>query len=236
MPHAPLTAYPGLQLGFSSAADGTMAIDGGWERRLAYLEGHGLDRQHAVHAGLTHGNRIAVVTAADGGKVIPATDGLITAEMDIGLVMTAADCLLVTLFDPTRRVIGLAHAGSRGLASGVLTEFVRVWRGTFPTDPADLIGHIGPSICARHYPVDPSFAAAFDAWPMALRPEGKVVHLDLRVIAVAQLTRAGLAPTNIDVDRHCTYEDRRWFSYRRDHPTRPQLQVGYAMMTVAKAA
>ena len=224
-----LQNYPELTAGFSSAADGTMALQGGFTNRQYYLQQHDIDPRHAVHAGLCHGAQTAIVTAANGGSIISETDGLITTETDLGLAMTAADCLLLSVYDPTEKVIGLVHAGSKGLAQEVLTRFLDTWKKYFPLNPADLMIDISPSICPEHYTVTSEQAKNFTKWLDACQKRGALVHLDLRKIARQQLVDGGVTPGNISVSPQCTFEDNNLFSYRRDHPTEPQLQIGYLM-------
>lgn len=218
---------PEVRAEFTTVADGTMAIDGGWERRLALLADRGLTAGRVVHAGLAHGNQTTVVSAADGGQVMPATDGLITSGLGLGLAMTAADCLLLYIVDAKNNRLGLAHAGSKGLAQGVMTEFLKTWRGHFGPDLSQLQVEVSPAICPAHYTVDRVFAKHFDAWPEAQRPMGEQVQLDLRLIARQQLLAGGVSAARIRFSPTCTYETQGLFSYRRDHPARPQLQLGY---------
>jgi polyphenol oxidase len=60
---------------------------------------------------------------------IPATADAAIAEAE-GVVccVTVADCLPVYLADRGGRIVGVAHAGWRGLAAGVLQETVKAMR------------------------------------------------------------------------------------------------------------
>lgn len=218
---------PGVVAGFSERADGTMAIQGGWDNRLHFLTHEGVAPETVVHAGLCHGARAAIVTRTDGGSVIPETDALVTADPGVTLCMTAADCLLVYGVDPTTGVIGLAHAGSRGLARRSLVAWLTTWQQARPWSYADLRLVISPSICARHYEVQADFARQFHEWPEAVRVAAGRMMLDLQSIAVSQLMSVGVRRSLIHLSTRCTYEDAELFSYRRDHPVQPQLQLGW---------
>lgn len=203
-----------------------MAIDGGWDNRLSYLQRHYLGSEQTVHAGLCHGNIIAVVDRHHGGQVIAETDGLITAEPHLALAMTAADCLLVYGYDPASRVIGLVHAGRKGLALNVIGEFLQTWQRHFPMNAGSLRIGIGPHICPRHYLVQAKDAEAFADYPTALRDGPQGIELNLLSVAKAQLVAGGVRLEHIVVDERCTLEDPKLFSYRRDHPSRPMLHLG----------
>jgi copper oxidase (laccase) domain-containing protein len=51
----------------------------------------------------------------------------------------------------------------------------------------------------------------------------------LRYVALAQLLAGGVDRGRISFSMICTFENPRYFSYRRDHPPTSQLQVGYLM-------
>lgn len=217
-----------LIAGFSTMADGGMSLNGGFANRQRYLAGQGLPPSQTVHAGLCHGDRIAVVSAADGGQVMSEADGLITTDSNLGLAMTAADCLLVYLVDERTSRIGLIHAGRRGLARDILTKTVRQCR-SLGSRLGSLHFSISPSICQTHYEVSLVEAQPFRRWPEACLERGGKVLLDLRRVAVAQLTGTGITTKQITIDQTCTFESLRYFSYRRDQPASPQVQVGYLM-------
>lgn len=224
---------PQVLQGFSSAVDGTMSIQGGWENRLSYLRKHGCDPVRVVHAGLSHGTTIAVVNEAHAGTVVPETDGLITSDAGVGLAMTAADCLLVFVHDPIASRIGMVHAGRRGLAANIIATFFDVWKTMGTPDLGSCVVTVGPSICAAHYTVSDTDAQAFAQWPQARDTRADGIHLDLREIAREQLLAAGIRNQQITVDQRCTFEEDKLFSYRRDHPLVPQLQVGYMMLPLS---
>jgi len=132
-------------------------------------------------------------------------------------VMTA-DCLPVLLSERTGRAAGIAHAGWRGLAGGVLEKAVRA----MGSPPADLIAYIGPGIGPRRYEVGDDVRGAFvddDAGAAsAFAPIGAGKHLaDLYALARRRLARAGVA--GVFGGGFCTASEERFFSFRRDRTT-----------------
>lgn len=132
-------------------------------------------------------------------------------------VMTA-DCLPVLLSERTGRAAGVAHAGWRGLAGGVLENAVRA----MGSPPADLIAYIGPGIGPRRYEVGDDVRGVFvddDAGAAgAFTPIGSGKHLaDLYALARRRLARAGVA--GVFGGGFCTASEERFFSFRRDRAT-----------------
>jgi purine-nucleoside/S-methyl-5'-thioadenosine phosphorylase / adenosine deaminase len=133
-------------------------------------------------------------------------------------VVTTADCLPVFLSDRAGQVAGIAHAGWRGLAGGILENTVRA----MGTPPENLIAYIGPGIGARRYEVGEEVRRAFvedhpgAASSFARARDGKY-FADLYGLARARLAAAGV--TAVHGGGFCTASDERFFSFRRDRAT-----------------
>ena len=88
--------------------------------------------QRAVLSRQVHRSDVRRVTAVDCGKGLwrpqdyDSADALVTDVPGIPLIVFSADCNVLLLHDPVRRVIGAAHAGWRGTAAGIAAETVRV--------------------------------------------------------------------------------------------------------------
>jgi hypothetical protein len=150
------------------------------------------------------------VEALDGSR--PEADGLWSLEHDLALAVYTADCVPVLLAGPTS--IAAAHAGWRGLVSGVVATTL----ATLPDDPASLTAWIGPAIGACCYQVSEEVAHAVAAASASgVRVERSPrPHLDLAGAAKTQLEAHGVR--DIRVVARCTgcETDRLW-SYR-GHP------------------
>jgi YfiH family protein len=169
-----------------------------------------------------HGTDIAVFThlpADVGSGSAPRADAAVTREAGVVLAVRVADCLPVRFRDRAGTTIGVAHAGWRGLAAGVLENTV----AALGASPSDLVAWLGPAIGPAAFEVgddvrdafvrdDPDAARAFAAG----RP-GKW-HADLEGLARHRLARAGV--TDVTPSGLCTASDAaRFFSYRRDGAT-----------------
>ena len=127
-------------------------------------------------AGLVHGNRVVAVTGEeapqpDGVRLVENCDALITDVPGLALVVTAADCVPVFLYDPVRRVVGAVHAGWRGTVAGIGAKVVQAMAETYGCNPADILGAVGPSIGPCCYEVDDAVAGPVRAYYGA-RAEG----------------------------------------------------------------
>lgn len=121
------------------------------ENRRQTLAAVGLSPEQGVMAGLVHGNRVVAVTGTEAGgpgevRVVTDCDALITDRERTALIVTAADCVPVFLYDPVRRAIGCVHAGWRGTVARIASETVRAMVSAYGCRPDEIRAAVGPSI------------------------------------------------------------------------------------------
>ena len=160
-----------------------------------------------------HGTRVADLDAAGAGT--PA-DAVVTRSPGRVCAVQVADCLPVLFAARDASAVGVAHAGWRGLAAGVLEETV----AHLGVAPGELIAWLGPAISARHFEVGDEVRAAFiasdrgAAGAFAANARGRW-QCDLAALARRRLGALGL--TEVSGGTWCTYADpARFFSFRRD--------------------
>ena len=167
-----------------------------------------------------HGRDVVLV---DGGNADamrgspPQADAAVTRTPGVVLSVRTADCLPVLVADREGSVVGVAHAGWRGLAAGVLDAAVSALR----VPAQDIAAWIGPGIGPAAFEVGADVRDAYcDADALCARHfaalrEGKWLA-DLAGLARHRLTALGVADVAGDPS-WCTFTDAdRFFSYRRD--------------------
>ncbi len=159
-----------------------------------------------------HGSRVVL---AEPGSPRAEADGIVTDRADVVLLVRAADCVPVLLADPRAGVIGAAHAGRPGVASGVVTETVGAMRDL---GARDLVAWIGPHVCGACYEVPAELQEEVAAVVPATRATTTwgTPALDIGAGVAAQLAAAGVRLIG-EVDASgCTRESADLYSYRRD--------------------
>jgi purine-nucleoside/S-methyl-5'-thioadenosine phosphorylase / adenosine deaminase len=149
----------------------------------------------------------------------PRADAIVTAAPRLAIGVTTADCAPVLFADATAGVIGVAHAGWRGAASGVLEATIAAMERC-GAHRARLAVALGPTIRQANYEVGPEFVTRFTAEDANnerfFRPSTTPSHalFDLPGYITARLSAAGIL--GVEDLSHCTYADaKRFFSYRR---------------------
>jgi YfiH family protein len=143
-----------------------------------------------------------------------AADALVSACRDAPLAVFTADCAPVALAgaDGADGVVGLVHAGWRGLVAGVLERAVDRMRALGATS---VVAALGPCIRAGCYEFGPS---ELDTVAKALGDDVRATTawgtpaLDLPAAVDAALGSVGV-PMIVDCGA-CTACSTAWFSYR----------------------
>lgn len=164
-----------------------------------------------------HGTR---VVQADTENLGSEADAAFVTEPGFAAVVMTADCLPVFLADKQGSCAGVAHAGWRGLAAGVIANTIRA----MPVPPENVVAYLGPAIGPKQFEVGEEVLEAFTLLDaenrLAFKPgqqPGKW-YGDLYQLARRQLQRLGVQ--SIHGGDHCTVtESDRFYSYRRDGKT-----------------
>lgn len=195
------------------------------ENRRRMAEALGLQPSHFLTAYQVHSPDVAVVTEPWTPEARPKVDAIVTATPGLALGVSAADCGPILFADPQARVIGAAHAGWRGAFMGVL-EATLAEMDKLGADRSRIVAAIGPLIRQRSYEVGEEFVGRFGRADPAnaafFAPAERTGHamFDLAGYIRLRLERAGVR--QIDDPDICTYEDERFFSYRRSvHQSEP---------------
>jgi len=211
-----LLLFDGLEAAGLSCAHSTVPLDvrqAADRRRLVLAAG--LDPDRVATAVQVHGARVLRV---DGPLERTAeADGLVTATPGLALLVKAADCSLVVVADPVRHAVGVAHAGWRGAAGGVVEGLVAALGREFGSAPGDLVAGVGPTIGLARYPVGQEVLDAFRrrvpwAEVYARTVDGQL-HFDVAGANARALREAGVG--SVETAGLCTFESPLLFSYRR---------------------
>lgn len=216
----------GVRAGFSNRSGGVSTgrhaslnlgyhVDDDWERANANRGILG----RWLGAPITMTTQVHGADVAEVARYQPNTrrkaDAMVTTVPGVGLGVMVADCVPVLLSDADAGVVATAHAGRGGLVAGVVPNAIAamIERGARRDS---IRAAIGPSICGRCYEVPEEMR---DAVERAVPGTGGQTawgtpSIDIATGVAAQLEAAGVGSVERSVI--CTYEDERYYSYRRD--------------------
>ncbi len=194
-------------------------------RRLV-LEALGLGDRTLVCAEQVHGREVGIVREApeprsgDDAHTWPEVDGLITRRRDVCLALFFADCVPVLLAADDGSCVGLAHAGWRGIAAGVVPSAAAAFAAHAAVPLRNIVAWIGPSIGGCCYEVGDEVVRALARPTPApvtewARRDGARWRVGLAYTVRAQLDQCGVRAMGGSCD--CTgCRGDRFFSHRRD--------------------
>jgi YfiH family protein len=156
------------------------------------------------------------LTWSDG---IPATDALITSQLETPIMVLSADCPLILMYDPVCRVIAVIHSSWRCTFNGIIGKTIKKLADEFGTKSFDVCAGVGPGAGACCYEVDGPFIKTISARPELLRyvrNEKPKPHFDLFSAIRNDLEMSGVRPENIEITGICTICSHEYFSFRHE--------------------
>lgn len=163
-----------------------------------------------------HGVAVSDLDSAKARDAPVTADASITTGRDQACVVMVADCLPVLFSSRDGQRIGAAHAGWRGLASGILEHTVLA----MGVPGSELVAWMGPAISREHFEVGDEVRTAFisqDAGAAeAFLPNARGKwQADLFALARRRLNALGVS--DVSGGEWCTFADpAQFFSHRRD--------------------
>lgn len=160
-----------------------------------------------------HGARVQQAFQAEA----PEADAAIANDRDYACVVLTADCLPVLFCNRAGTQVAVAHAGWRGLATGVLEATVSAMN----SEPDDILVWLGPAISNAQFEVGPEVYGAF----VAAQPETadafdhspyRLGHHMADLYRLARFRLEALGIHHISGGHFCTACESRFYSYRRD--------------------
>lgn len=148
-------------------------------------------------------------------------DVIITDRPGVTLLMRFADCVPIFLYDPKRRVVGLAHAGWQGTVLKTVQAAVKTMQAQYQCHPADILAGIGPSIAKHHYQVGEDVISKVEMAfgkdsNFILSHQDGAVQLDLWEANRLILAEAGIRYIEVaGICTACQLDD--WFSHRGEN-------------------
>lgn len=197
--------------------------------RLNFFSQINIQSQRCVFADLRHGTNIKIIKKIpnetfNGFYIAKNVDAMISDIPNICLLVTAADCIPISIFDKSKKVIGIVHAGWKGSVAEISLKVIEKMKNNFGSNPKDIFIGLGPSICVKHYEVGDEVIKHLNS---ELINNKKIVnniknkwYLDLEKLNIYQFLKAGIPIKNIETSGYCTSEDNKLFySNRKENPT-----------------
>lgn len=182
------------------------------ENREAFFNEIGLTTSQMAFQRQIHSD---IITVVDKPGVVGESDALITTKRNIGLAISAADCISIFIFDSINKVISGVHSGWRGTEKQIVLKTIKKLEREFNSKLDDLFIYIGPSISQKFYGVGAEVADLFN--PIYVDKQGGKLYLDVLSVNVDLIEEYGVPINQIEISPYCSYQEKNILhSYRRD--------------------
>ena len=148
-------------------------------------------------------------------KQIVDADASYSSKLGIVCAVMTADCLPIFVSNKDGTMVGIAHAGWRGLVSGIIENLIK----SFNSDGDNLVVHLGPAISKSSFEVGDEVMKLFLAknvnFERSFTIKNNTNYLDL--YDAARVILEGFQIKLISGGDRCTFQESNdFFSYRRD--------------------
>jgi len=220
-----MVKFPRLRLAFSTKYFGNMSLSWGDEKKVLenrrrFIQELGLSEARFITFRLTHSSNVAVVNDWNTGQSISdpritltGFDGAVTNQKRVFFLMCSADCLPIIYFDPKQGVIGVAHAGWKGLMGGTHHNILKIMTDQFRSDLGNIRIGFGPSIgsCCNLQKV-PLVQENLPQWRDYLKPkDDDFYRVFLNEFCRESLIDYGIVRENIEEANFCTVDNYKEF-------------------------
>jgi polyphenol oxidase len=217
-----LKQYPGVIFGFSTKPGGdppfyfnlSYSVGDNEEKvrqnRTSFFGSLGIKK--SAYQKQVHGNTLKYV---DKEGYAGESDAMVTDKPGLGLIISAADCTSVYIYDFSKKIIAGVHAGWRGTQLDILEKTINEMVITYGCSPYTMTAYIAPSISGEVYEVDEDVAVRFDE--KYVMPVNSKYLLNVSLKNYHALLEAEIPAENIQYSSLCTYKMKELLhSYRRD--------------------
>ncbi|MCW0247425.1 polyphenol oxidase family protein [Campylobacter lari] len=139
-------------------------------------------------------------------------DGIISDKKNTALCILSADCLPLLLYDEDKKTICALHSGRKGCFENILKEAILKMQANFQSNIKDINLIISAGICGLHYEINGEILKFSQEKFSEFLINNK--YLDLKKMVKSQASNLGIKKI-IDINI-CTYDDERFFSYRKN--------------------
>ena len=153
---------------------------------------------------------------------VPVADAAVTTQPQRVLCIMTADCLPVLLASKGGEVIGVAHAGWRGLAAGIIEKTIQKMKQKLDQD-IQIQAFLGPAIGPESFQVGQEVKDIFEQHDpnssQAFKPCSEPMKYWADIYQLARMRLHSQGVEQVDGGDRCTLKESCFYSYRRDQVT-----------------
>ena len=176
--------------------------------RQRFFNQLGLEKEKICPLVPAFNNRLTLVEFYQ--PVLKKVDAIVTNQPNIFFTLLTADCIPLVLYEPKKKALALVHMGWRNVVGHLTTKVVAAMIKHYDVKPGEIYGYLGPAIEKKCYRQSGGRAWLKAGWFLfsgnqrfVQRVKGSFLF-DIKAAALAQLEKAGVPASQIEVSPYCT--------------------------------
>lgn len=175
-----------------------------------------------------HGN--TSIIARSPSRREKEADGSLTDARNLWLSIRSADCQSFIIYDPLLEVVGVLHAGWKGLLCGAIPSFFKTMNAEWVIDTSRMLIGASPSLCTHCAEFTNPLLELSGIDPQFFRGR----NADLRAIADDQFLQCGIQKHHMERMPDCTRcSHETYWSYRGGNKEALQQEGGRNIVACA---
>ena len=145
-------------------------------------------------------------------------DALVTADINLRLILPVADCNAIIYYDTNKKVVGLAHIGRHATVNNLASKMVKYFEKNYDSNPKDLKVFFSPSIRKNSYVFDQVPQPSSLGWnqkPYVIKTTDGKFKIDLIKYNFDRLLAAGVPESQIEISPIDTFTSNNYPSHTR---------------------
>ena len=184
------------------------------QNRAKFFQDLDVTMENIAFTDQVHSSRVEIVRES---KIYPESDGLITDQKNLFLVIQTADCFPVFMYDPVTEVVAAVHCGWRSVFKGILENTITLMRNHFEIDPQNILTAIGPGLQKECFEVRADLYEQVEGKYLSDYPEAGKRLFDLQKMIIDILNNQGVCSHHVSHHNQCTKcNGAMFYSFRRD--------------------
>jgi len=170
----------------------------------------------------THSNHVQFIIKPG---VYKKTDGLVcNFDSNLILLIQTADCVPIFIVDNFQGLMGLVHSGWRGTYRSIIKSALSIFLDK-GSKKNNIMLYLGPSIKQCCYQVKEDVSKYFSNRHITIK--NNILYLNLLEKIKDDIISMGIDNNNIYSSEICTFEDKKYYSYRRGDEGRTYSAIGF---------
>ena len=188
------------------------------EKSLLY---YNYDSKNIASCNQVHSNKVQFIKKPG---VYQNTDGLVCAfDSKLILLIQTADCVPIFILDDIKGLMGLVHSGWKGTYQNIIKSALSIFfdKGSKCNN---IKIYLGPSIKQCCYEIKEDVSKYFNK--KYIKMMNNKLYLNLLEKIRDDIISEGINSDNIYSSKICTFEDKKYYSYRRGDDDRIYSVIG----------